>query len=227
MSDQSKIKSKIAALLAKAKGTDNENEASIFLAKAMEMLDEHQLSMADLDDANDPVRHDRGLDGTKWVASWQRDVFRALGKLYGCHSVKNVMGAGKYYQELVGRESSIITTQLMFDYVKGECNRLGRQLYAQGSAESAAQGARHVGNALTRRIFALCPKDDKQRTDAVGKNQLVTKSRIMQVVEEQYGKLESSRRTNTRSSGSARELAAGIGLHRQAGGSSTLKIGGR
>lgn len=223
MSDQSKIKSKIAALLAKAKGTDNENEASIFLAKAMELLEIHQLSMSDLDDANDPVRHDSGLDGTKWVASWQRDVFRALGKLYGCHSVKNMV-AGGYYQELVGRESSIITTKLMFDYVKGECNRLGRQLYQSGAAESNAQGARHVGNALVRRIFELCPKDDKPRTDAVGQNALVTKSRVMQVVDEHYGKLQQGRGARTKTSGSARELAAGIGLHRQAGGSAALRL---
>lgn len=224
MSDQSKIKAKIAALLAKAKGTDNEHEAGAFLAKAMELLDEHQLTMADLDDANDPVERSSGLDGTKWVASWQRDLFRALGKLYGCYSVKVNLQKG-YRQELVGRQSSIVTTELMFDYARGECNRLGRELYRQGGADSAAQGARLVGNALARRAFALAPKDDdKPRTDAVGKNALVIKSQVMQRVEQEYPNMFEAKGHKTRTTKSAQDLAAGIGLHRQTSGKSQLRL---
>lgn len=223
MSDQNKIKAKIAALLAKAKGTDNEHEAGTFLAKAMEMLEQHQLTMGDLEDADDPVRHSDGLDCTKWTASWQVDVYRALAHLYGCKSVKVHLMKG-FKMELVGRESSLVTTDLMFDYVKGECNRLGRDLYKAGGAPDAAKGARLVGNALVKRIWTLVPREDKPRTDAVGKNQLVTKSRVLQVMEEHYGKLGKGRATRTATSSSARELAGGIGLHRQAGGGSALRL---
>lgn len=222
MSD-SKIKSKIAALLAKAKGTDNEHEAEAFLAKAMELLEEHQLSMADLEDADDPVKRHSGLDGTKWVASWHRDLYRALGTLYGCYSVKVNLHNG-YRQELVGRESAIVTTDLMFDWIKKECNRLGRELYAKGGAPNATNGARLVGNALVRRIWSLVPKEDAPRTEAATKNALVTKSRVLQVVDEVYGKLDQGRRTRTATTASARELANSIGLHRQAGGSSALQL---
>lgn len=223
MSDN-KIKAKIAALLAKAKGTDNEHEAGAFLAKAMELLEQHQLTMADIDSADDPVERSNGLDGTKWVASWQRDLFRALGKLYGCYSVKVNLQKG-YRQELVGRQSAIVTTELMFDYAKAECNRLGRELFAQGGADSPAQGARLVGNALARRAFALAPKDDdKPRTDAVGKNALVIKSQVMQRVEQEYPDLFHAKGRKTMSTGAAREMAAGIGLHRQAGGSAPLAL---
>lgn len=227
MSDQSKIKSKIAALLAKAKGTDNEHEAEAFLAKAQELLEQHQLALGDLEDASDPIKHSQGLDGTKWVASWQRDLFRALGKLYGCESVRVLLGGTKYRQELVGRESAIITTELMFDYTKAECNRLGRELYAKRGAESPAQGARLVGNALVTRIWTLVPKDDAPRTEAATKNALVTRDAVLAKVDEIYGKLTHGRATTRRTSGAARELAGGIGLHRQAGGSSALRIGGR
>lgn len=223
MSDN-KIKSKIAALLAKAKGTDNEHEASAFLAKVQELLEQHQLSMADLEDADDQVRHSSGLDGTKWVASWQRDIFRALAHLYGCYSVRVRLYNG-YRQELVGRESAIITTELMFDYVKKEVNKLGRKLYADGGAPSAANGARLVGNALTSRIWRLVPKDDAPSTDAAAKNALVTTSRVMQVVKDHYGDLNNGRATSRKTSVSARELAEGVGLNRQVNTAGTLALG--
>ncbi len=63
MSDTTKIKSKIAALLAKARGTDNEHEAAAFMGKAQEMLEQHQIDMGDLIDGDDPVIHSRGLGG--------------------------------------------------------------------------------------------------------------------------------------------------------------------
>lgn len=225
MSDQSKIKSKIAALLAKARGTDNEHEAETFLAKAMQMLEEHQLTLGDVDGADDPIGWNAGLDCTKWTASWQADIYSALARLYGCRVVKVHKWKG-YFLELVGRESSIVTTSLMFDYVKGECNRLGRELYANGGAPDAAKGARLVGNALVRRIWTLvrANEPEKPRTDAVGRNQLVTKSRVDLVTEQHFGDLQKGRATRTSTSSGARELAGSIGLHRQAGGSSALRL---
>lgn len=229
MSDQSKIKAKIAALLAKAKGTDNEHEADTFLAKAMEMLDQHQLSMADLDDQEDPVKWYAGLDCTKWTASWQVDLYSAIARLYGCRSIKCHQYKG-FKLELVGRESATVTTELMFPWIKEQVNEKGRQLYKAGGAPNAANGARLVGNALVRRIWTLIREQEAQdtpKTAAIAKNALVTQDRVLAVMQEHYGDLNKGRATRTKSSGAARELAGGIGLHRQAGGSSTLKIGSR
>lgn len=230
MSDQSKIKAKIAALLAKANGTDNEHEADTFLAKAMEMLDQHQLSMADLDDQEDPVKWYAGLDCTKWTASWQVDLYSAIARLYGCRSVKNHQWKG-FKLELVGRESATVTTELMFPWIKEQVNEKGRELFKAGGAPNAANGARLVGNALVRRIWTLIREQEQAvggpKTEAFAKNALVSQDRVLQVMEEHYGKLDKGRATRTKSSGAAKALAGGIGLHRQAGGSSTLKIGGR
>lgn len=64
-------------------------------------------------------------------------------------------------------------------------------------------------------------------TKAASKNALVTRDAVLAKVEEIYGALKSGRATTRRTNASAREMAAGIGLHRQAGGSAPLKIGGR
>ena len=214
-----KIKSKIAALLAKAQGTDNEHEAELFLSKVHEMLEQHQLDLGDIVDADDPVKHHPGLDGTKWVASWQRSLYRNLGMFYGCRSVQVMLAKG-YRQELVGRESAIITTEAMYPWIKGECNRLGRAL-AKESGRTPAYEARRVGNALVSRLAALInankPKTETAKTQ-VARNALVTTDRGQQVMAQVYGDLDKGRRTRSRTNAAAREAAAGIGLHRQAGG---------
>lgn len=227
MSDQSKIKTKIAALLAKARGTDNEHEAETFLAKAMQMLEEHQLTLGDVDGADDPIGWNAGLDCTKWTASWQADIYSALARLYGCRVVKVHKWKG-YFLELIGRESAVVTTDLMFPWIKEQVNAKGRELFKAGGAPDAAKGARLVGNALTRRIWTLIreneAKQDAPKTDAIGKNQLVTRDQVLAKMEEHYGDLKKGRATRTQTSSSARELAGGIGLHRQAGGSSQLRL---
>lgn len=227
MSDQSKIKSKIAALLAKARGTDNEHEAETFLAKAMQMLEEHQLTLGDVDGADDPIGWNAGLDCTKWTASWQADIYSALARLYGCRVVKVHKWKG-YFLELIGRESAVVTTDLMFQWIKEQVNAKGRELFKAGGAPNAANGARLVGNALVRRIWTLVREQEKAeggpKTAAIAKNALVTQDRVLAVMEEHYGKLGKGRATKTSTSASARELAGGIGLHRQAGGSSALRL---
>lgn len=227
MNDQSKIKSKIAALLAKAKGTDNEHEADTFLAKAMELLDQHQLSISDVEGQDDPVMWYKGLDCTKWTASWQVDLYSAVARLYGCRSIRCHKIKG-FMLELVGRESATITTDLMFPWIKEQVNAKGRELYKAGGAPDAAKGARLVGNALVQRIWKLIREQEKAeggpKTVAVAKNALVTQDRVLAVMEEHYGKLGKGRATRPGTSGSARELAGGIGLNRQAGGSSQLRL---
>lgn len=233
MSDN-KIKSKIAALLAKAQGTDNEHEAEAFLAKVNELLDQHQLDMGDIVDADDPVKHHKGLQGTPSHPSWQRHLYRDLGKLYGCQSVfvsdyeeRNGKWRDTFRQELVGRESAIITTEMMYPWVKAECNRLGRGL-AKQSGQTPAYETRRVANALVTRIRTLIvanqTKNDAPKTKTA-RNSLVTLDRVQQVMAQVYGETQKAARRGTRTNANAREAAAGIGLHRQTGGKSQLKLG--
>lgn len=230
MSD--KIKSKIAALLAKAKGTDNEHEAAAFMAKAQELLEQHQIDIGDLIDANDPVAKGGFYDASgKWVPSWHKDLYNSLARLYGCRpiQVNYYVGIKKTWRvELVGRESAIATTELMFPWVKEECNRLGRALAKETGVETS-RGQRSVGNALVLRIQKLVREmvEDRPRTEAASKNALVTLDRVTQLVEQLYPNLKAGRKTTVSTSKGAAAAAAGIGLHRQAGGSAPLQIGGR
>ncbi len=229
-SNYEKIKTRIAALLAKAKGTDNEHEAAAFIAKAEEMLEAYQIDLSELGDASDKVRHHTGLDGTKWVASWHRHLYRALAQYYGCKTVKNQV-VGGWRQEVVGRESAIVTTDLMFVFIKGECNRLGRQLHAEGGAPTDANGARLVGNALVTRIFTLIAerkrRDEQAPTTKAAQNSLIVLDQVVALYEQLFPETTTHKGRATSTSATARELAATIGLNRQAGHVQTLKLGAR
>jgi len=223
-----RMKKIIAQLLAKAKSTDNEHEAAAFIAKAEDLLEQYQIDLSELGDESDKVRQHSGLDADgKWVASWHRHRYRALGQYYGCKSIK-VHTAKGYRQELVGRESAIVTTDLMFVFIKGECNRLGRQLKADGGAPTDANGARLVGNALVHRIFKLIRDREQRDLDkpqtAAAKNSLIVLDQVVALFDQLYKNTSTGKMAKTATTMSAREMAEGIGLHRQAGHTQTLKL---
>ncbi len=223
-----KIKTRISQLLAKAKGTDNEHEAAALIAKAEELLEQYQIDLSELGSDDDKVRSHAGLDADgKWVASWHRGVYRALGEYYGCKSIK-VHTAKGYRQELVGRESAIVTTDLMFVFIKGECNRLGRELKANGGAPTDANGARLVGNALVLRIFKLIAdrkaRDEAAPTTAAAKNSLLVLDQVVALYEQLHPDAKTGRSAGIKTTASAKDMAGTIGLHRQAGHVQTLKL---
>jgi hypothetical protein len=248
MTDQKKIADKIRALIAKANSTEHEAEAAAFMAKAQELLERHQLDLGDLQDADDPVViNTTGFEQTESSPSWYKDLYVALGALYGCKAVMNPTliktSRGNtrwgYSIELTGRESAIVTAQLMFPWVKEQCFAKGRQLFRDRmaslnmptvkDANEERKQARRVGNALVHRIWGMVraeqAKNEGPKTEAA-KNALVTQDRVLQVYNDHYGELKEGKGRSTTTNMSAREAANSIGLHRQAGHSETLQIGG-
>lgn len=238
--EQQKIAARIKALLAKAQSTEHEAEAAAFMAKAQQLLDQYQIDVNSLQDGDDPVRVNLdGLERTEKDPSWQKNLYIALGALYGCHSVINwkiVRGKPGFVIELTGRDSSIITTELMYPWVKERCYAAGRNLakeYADVSDPlTAAQYTRRVANALTARIYRLVDlqnKGDIPRTEAAQKNALITQDRVLQVFNDHYAndELTDCRASSVKSSRAAEDAAEKIGLHRQATGQSTLQIEGK
>lgn len=227
-----KIKTRIAALIAKAKGTDNEHEAAAFIAKAEELLEQYQIDAAELGDDGDVVRQHNGLfaDG-KQVKTWHLAVYRQLGLYYGCKSIRVDTHLGPR-QELVGRESAIVTTDLMFAFIKDECNRLGNELRRAGGASNRDNGARLVGNALALRIAKLIRKRDALNANApttqAAKNSLLVLDQVTALYEQLYPDRRKLAGRTLNTSASARDLASTIGLSREVhSGSAALQIGGR
>lgn len=242
--DKKKIAAKIQALIAKAQSTEHEAEAEAFMRKAQDLLEQHQIDLGELLDADDPVIIDTdGFEQTEASPSWYKDLYVAVAGMYGCKAViaPKLIATSRgnhrwgYAIELTGRQSAIVTSQLMFPWIKQQCFEKGRKLvrdtYGFNDSNEEKKQARRVGNALVQRIWRLVAlekqKNQVANTD-VARNALVTVDRVLQVFNNHYQDLNKSRaRGPTVTNAAAREAANSIGLHRQAGGSSTLAIGGK
>lgn len=236
------IVEKIKALLAKAKSTDNEHEAEIFLAKAYELMEKHQLGAEDLE-RDDPVRGEatyRRAD--RGGVDWDFHLLFAVAKYYGCKGCRtngwdSKTGKPYYEMDLVGRESAQITAIEMHKYLVSTVRRLGREkahtipVYNDDGYRigymNADQTARSIGNALRQRLYELArlqERKDNAPTDA-GKNALVTLDRVLAVYQERHPDATTIKgRYHT--TGAARDIANGIGLNLQAGaGAGNVRIG--
>jgi hypothetical protein len=117
------IQDRISKLLAKARGTDNEREAAIFMAKAQEMLARHNLDEAELraresrDD--DPVGSQDYRDG---VAKWRLTIAQGCAKLYFCSLLKS----GRTIQ-FVGKPHNTAVAISMTDWLCTVVKRMSRE----------------------------------------------------------------------------------------------------
>ena len=131
----SNMKTKIQALIAKAEGTDNEHESAIFMAKAIDLMQKHQIELHDLN-VDDKIHVTIGMTATRSAPSWKRKILSALAQYYGCqtvldsHYIKTKTGkrVPGYSLELVGPESARVTTELMFPFVIKQIMASGNKL---------------------------------------------------------------------------------------------------
>lgn len=242
MTDTTRIEGIIRALIAKAKGTDNEAEAAAFMAKAHELLEKHQLDLGSTLNADDPVEAFNGLDQAASSHKWNRELYRALGALYGCKSIRHEYWAtnadgrikwkdgkpeARYQQRLVGRASAIMTTQIMYPWVCEQV-RLSAKEIAKRTGMSEQGQAKRVGAALVSRIWTMVleAKQAEQgpRNEAV-KNALATVDLVAAEYARLYPETQKAVSRSSVSDSMSREAAGKIGLHQQAGHSSALRLG--
>lgn len=229
-----KIKQRIMALLAKAKGTDNEHEAEAFLAKAMEMMQQYQLDVSDMVDADDPILHHTGLSQAESGHAWRWKLYSAVAQLYGCKSIHVDVGyrpgaKGRmtpwYEQRLVGRESAIITTDLMYPWIVEQVRKAAKDI-AKLTGMSEQGQAKRVAAALISRIHKIIR--DQQATEPTtpaGRNALVVLNQVVAKYDELYPSAETMKSRATVTDALARKAAEGIGLHRQTSGRTVKALG--
>ena len=230
-----KIKARIQALLAKANGTDNEHEAEAFLAKANDLLRQYQLDLTDLVDADDPIIHHVGLSRAESGHAWRWRLYSAVARLYGCKTIHCDVGLrdngkGKkvpfYEQRLVGRESAVITTDLMYPWIAGQVKAKAKDI-AKLTGMSEQGQAKRVAAALISRINRLIAENEAKPVEAkteAAKNALVV---ISNAVQAKYDELYPDTVTITsrpRTDDLSRKAADSIGLHRQTGGKAQLAL---
>ncbi len=158
------IMDRIAKLLAKAKGTTNEHEASIFMAKAAEMLAEHNLTEAMIaareSGKDDPIgRHPY----TNKLYSWHDPLIRALGLLYFCTVINERTGYVFFRREANAKLASSIA-----EYLISTIRRMSRE-YSPTKAiqEDFKRGA---AARMFERLIALYHEQNVPKATPMGSN---------------------------------------------------------
>lgn len=209
------IKTKIAALLAKAEKTDNAFEAESFMNKVNELLEKYQIEMHEIrsmrrDGDADPMGHQKGETNLYASMQWARTLAGTVARYYGCKFIFwKIHNHFKY--EVVGRESARTTFELMLPFIISQVKQQAKTLV--GLTPSVAQ--REVGQALLIRIHRMIPKAEERRSE-LSRNALVPVNDVAGYMEKHFPNLKTGRATTLRFGSAAAAAADRISLHHQA-----------
>lgn len=224
MTNIENIKRKIAALLAKARSTENTHEADAFIAKAQEMLEVYQLEEWDLGATDDLT----GVDVITNAYTRYYSLWGALARYYGAEMIRRKVrrnGKLKLEVDIVGRESSRVTTQLMFPFIMQQATAAGRKLKAEGHYGSAPALTYYVINALVFRIWKLVAEAEAHKSAKAQSRALVVVPELEAFIKDRYPNIKEGRASRLSSTSAARAEAEKVSLYRQTKGNEQLKLG--
>lgn len=158
------IKQKIAALLAKADGTDNQFEAAIFMAKVNELLEKYQLDLAECVGASDPLGRQMGTTNIYASMTWARDLVGPLCRFYGARVIYGHRNKNHFPYSVVGRESARMTAEIMLPFVISQIKQRAKT-FAKEQGITPAVAEREIGHGVRLRILNDLAKVEARRAE--------------------------------------------------------------
>lgn len=219
------LKAKIAKLLAKAEGTDNQAEAAIFMAKVNELLERHQIDLHTIramGGDNDPVGREKGSTNIYASMLWARTLAGQLANYYGCKFIFWKRG-NHFTYEVVGRESARTTFELMLPFVISQVKVQAKVLHLDNRHMTRSVAEREVGQALTIRISRLTKDAVAHRSELTGKG-LIPVSDLDAFVADEFGSLKTAKAKVMRYGYDAQRLAERVSLNVQTTHSANKRI---
>jgi len=216
MSDRKKLIERITKLLAKAEGTTNEAEANTFMEKVHSLLEEHNISLHELGDQDDPIVQDENIQVNRPL-SYAVNLVPALGRYYGCQTVTS-RGRKTNQFFVFGRQSATTTLHLMTPFVLSQVRQQARRLHNEGKSPTYGKALTAVANALTVRVNKLWEAEqvrEEQRVASGGKA-LVPVDLVQAKVDETMDTVTTKSRMKGFTKG-AKDAAERIGINRQTG----------
>lgn len=113
----------------------NENEASVALSKAHDLLKNYNLKMSDIsitltkEDIDNQVKEE--VLGSGMFRDWEKILYRKIASLNFCKLILYSAYRGKSLV-VIGKEHNILATKLFIEYIKGSIDRLAHTQYGKG-----------------------------------------------------------------------------------------------
>lgn len=185
-----KILARIQALLAMGGDVSSENEAKIALRRARSLMDEHQITLNDIENIEaDDLGTSQYDVGGKRQQRWVTDLAVSVARLNDCivkHATRRHRGENKRY-EFQGFKEDTKMCEFMLVYLVDTCNRLYQRdkvklgLKGSGDKNDYLQGITHGLKERIKEIIA-----ERQLAKASdGRSLMVVK---IAVVEDEFGK---------------------------------------
>ena len=117
---------KVKKLLRLAGNNPSQDEAQNALDRAHQILEQHNISISDLEDRKDHARDDTRVNGGLY--KWQRQVWKASAELNFCvyFDILGQQRGQKFEHRLVGRAENVVMSQIMAEYLQGAIERIAR-----------------------------------------------------------------------------------------------------
>jgi len=220
----SNIAEKIRKILAKAQSTTHEDEADALFAKAKSMMEEHQISAAELQDGSDPINswkskaYQRGTPAS--LRYWMEGE---VAQFYGCRvieiSYKVALGTKpREALEFFGPESAMITSQLMFPFIWKQV--LDKSKARSNNPSIQRKHLKEICHALALKLYRLRRASTPQGAAATeaGKNALVLVGNALDAfVSDRYPNLGEAKAWEPKFGAASAALADQISLTHQMG----------
>lgn len=221
-----KIKTRIQALIAKAESSTHEAEQDTFMAKAMALLEEYQLSLGDLASEDDRVLRWFGSRRGTGPSAYRGRLQAQLATLYGCRVVWGYDSIiGDHRLNIVGPLSAQVTFELLEPFIWGQVVAVSKTTAKETGIAVGVVQRRVVNNLLIRISKMINTHRQAPKSGASTAHALVVTSAQDAIIKELFPQLKEGRPSKVKTGNDAiRNAASGISLNRQATGSTTLRI---
>lgn len=220
-----KIRQRIRAILAKAASTASEAEAETFLAKARELMEQHQLDAAALADADDPQGQSFSRQWSAGQSSEKARVHSALATYYGCKVIETFDYVTlKEVYGIVGPESARVTAEEMLDFVYAWIGREAKRLSVEMGHPIGKIRTRLINSFIMRCRQAAEAVENAPPATEAGRNALVVLNATEAKFKELYPRVKTYNSRSKLGGDTIRKAANSIPLHRQTTGGSTLRL---
>lgn len=172
--EQEAVLEKAEKMFALAKSTTSEHEAENAMRLGLQLLEDHNLDMAIIDQksgAKAAGREDKKQSGGLY--QWQRDLWSAVADLNMCRywSLKGLARGSKYEHRVLGSKVNVVSTRIMAEYLQGAVDRMAKDWAKQRAVNFFARECLAYKEGVAKRLVDRLKDARAQRIEEDARKQ--------------------------------------------------------